>query len=590
MKDIQLGVLPRALEEHYAELSWSPVINKTWFASDSASDMGRYAAACAEALTDASQSWDPSLAAAERDNIPRLFCNWRNKGYLPFHYTEAELRVVAPGQARYLQTALRSICERIVTELATRCKDEAFLAECRDAPFPINKGKGAPFWAPGSNREAALALTALASKCRSFDELSDRCSRAAAKMPIVITVYPRIQAAKSEREVVIPDREGGPQYTSTLALLPKVRKVQAVSYLINLAYARLGKALLETVRGMNLGILPRIEQVMATCKGVPAECIFAEDISGYDDSVGVETWIDCSSSLTRRAADILHLAALIPSWQRSLIMSLEDEIPSLPIIIPPQKYGTAARMLRRLGAIPSGIRLTSLVGSVINNARIRANLAHAKIHAVKAIFTFGDDTLIVFNSAADRTRYERSLPAFQKASAFKTTVADDASFLMKRVPSGYGYLSRMVMSTLQKEDMREPRTLETAALGMAARRIILKGHPDAALYDRLASEGAFGPRYEAAYRMAEALDFDVGALGHLVQLQGAGGAHTLEEVEQLIDELDELGAEEAASLAALFKQTLTAAKPSITDLEILSEQYLEQGKPAYGKIKDALGV
>jgi len=212
----------------------------------------------------------------------------------------------------------------------------------------------------------------------------------------------------------------------------------------------------------------------------------------------------------------------------------------MDVMIPPLSYSEAARAIPRKGGVPSGIRLTSVLNSCINLARVRYVLDYTRTQG--RAFVFGDDTIVFFDSAAEAERFSGGVEEANESIGFEGKLADDPSFLMRNVFTGAGYVGRMLLATLQKEDTHEPRTLPVAALGIAARAASLRGHPDGDAYLRWVSSGKLGARVEAACELARSLDFDVVSLGHLVMNGvgkmevGSSQAHSTEALIQLFDD------------------------------------------------------
>jgi hypothetical protein len=113
-------------------------------------------------------------------------------------------------------------------------------------------------------------------------------------------------------------------------------------------------------------------------------------------------------------------------------------------------------------------------------------------------YNYGDDTLLLCNSPAVVDRWVEDEEMF----GFRETVAADATFLMKRVPYGYSYLGRMVMSSINREAQHEPANTLAAAAAFATRRALLNGHPLADRYYAILDQPEAPERMRRAIRIA----------------------------------------------------------------------------------------
>lgn len=588
MKIYRPGLLPRRLEEGMRALSYEPVIPSTWFATNSNDDMLRYATRVAEAASELvaqiAADGDEPLARQEADSVPRLMCDWRWKGFLPFLMDDETYVFRNSGQLDLLRSEMDALGSEIVANVRVAVERGDYENLSQTATYPINKGKSAPFWAPGTNRKAAAVLAAVVRGCSSVAEISEKCAELGATMPLCLTLYTRIQAAKKVRTLYIPDSNGGRVPVGS-ALLPKVRKVQAVPFLMNYPHAKVGKVIMDTLRTAGTGLLPEIGEVMKSCVGRKQDEMYGQDISNFDDSVGEETFRYVTDVLIRPVVEVMADAGIIDQRQRLLILDIERTLPTLELLGPPNKYEQGAILAKRAGGIVSGQRLTSVIGSFINNAQARTaiKMAGVSLSDVK-LWTFGDDTLMV--ASADKIKAIRSVTESEEYAArsgFKSTRADDSTMLMRRMPWGYPYVCRMLLSTMQKEDTHEPRSLPVAALGIAARVLALRSHPYGDWYARIVSDEYFvGPRIAGAYLVARTNDFDVAKLSVLVEngvgVSSSGGstAHTDDELIDLYEGLVAAGLA-PEMMAFVMKKLVDRSAPSVAAIEEAASMYLTDG-------------
>lgn len=599
MRIVPKGRLPRALEEYYRRLSYEEAVDSAWYAAGSAFEMGSLSAKAQRFHLDVirriEDSGDTKLAAQEIDSNKRLMCNWRAKGKMPFVLSDTSVHVSNSKQAEQLAPFIKLVSARIIRGLAELDRSGALAVSIADATYPTNKGKGAPHWAPGTNKEAAYALTALTMGCRTLDELRERCAKAGASFELLLTLYTRIQSAKKPRHRMMVDMEGKPVETQTLELLPKVRKVSGVPFVLNIAYGRLGKALLEASRHAGIGILPTIDEAIIRTRGVEKGALYATDFGNYDDTVAGETIALVAAHLTLPAVKYLYKRGFISRWEKDIVTETESYLLRAPILGPPQEYDTAAVIVDHYGGIVSGMRLTSIYGSVISNAFCRMTSERSKV-TPPVLLTFGDDTILGFSSTRDQRRFAEWMGSQGgEIAGLKVEEAIDSTFLMRRMPQGYAYMGRMLISTLQKESTHEPRSMPIAALGMAARRLALRGHPNERDWEELTLSGELGPRVTAASVLAHDMGYNMSTLGSLVAnnvgLSSSGGstAHSRAEVAKTIRGASGSGYLED-SLADLVDE-LEGTNVKFTEIvETAKQKYYEGGEIAYPAVKDVLGV
>lgn len=301
--------------------------------------------------------------------------------------------------------------------------------------------------------------------------------------------------------------------------------------------------------------------------GSPDLCV-AEDLSGYDDSVTLSTVAACSQKLMIPLAEEAVRMGLLTAEEVQLIAATEEYLLRAEILTPPTSGlgSVGAQLMDRAGGIVSGHRLTSFFGSLINLARIRYLTREAGVKARAVVF--GDDTVVVFASRQDREKYEKALATRQERLGFKSTVAPDVSFLMKRAFGGYGYVGRMLISTLQREVGSEPTNVHVAALGICARRKILEGHPAAWVFDHfLSSSNKCGDRLAGAYALAKSVGFDPRVI-----LPGAIALTSADKLERLLEPFLRSGLTREVSLEALEQLVETSAYARVTEINEAASQ------------------
>jgi hypothetical protein len=183
--------------------------------------------------------------------------------------------------------------------------------------------------------------------------------------------------------------------------------------------------------------------------------------------------------------------------------------------------------MRRTGGLHSGEKLTSEKGTLANYIRAQEKLSRLGIEG--EIEVLGDDLIIFTDTPIDPGDWARS----DLQWGFKEEVADSPNFLMKHVPGGFTYVSRMCTSTLQKEGHLEPANMAIMALGIKSRIVQLQGltepHPYASAYDEFCLKA--GGRVRDAYLVCKGQSIvDLG----IVAARGAKTTHDVEEIENLL--------------------------------------------------------
>jgi hypothetical protein len=160
-------------------------------------------------------------------------------------------------------------------------------------------------------------------------------------------------------------------------------------------------------------------------------------------------------------------------------MELDWTTQRLPLLTPSPLIDHAAMLTASVGGLSSGERLTSVKGTDINRMRIDAK---GQMLGVRIVSTnLGDDTTV----SSDDPSLEKKWFDSDRFAGFTEERAPDVSFLMRRMPKGYAYLSRMVLMTINREVSHEPHSVLQAAAGIHIRHSLLRGHPAAAAYLRI---------------------------------------------------------------------------------------------------------
>jgi hypothetical protein len=270
----------------------------------------------------------------------------------------------------------------------------------------------------------------------------------------------------------------------------------------------------------------------------------AVDLKGYDDSVSIETLDAYREFVIKPVLDALVRNGLLKPYMRNMLMELDYKTQRLPILIPPDRPSIGALLVPTMGGISSGERLTSQKGTDINRIRIDAKM---RMLGIKGDSTNqGDDTTV---SSDDPTMIEKWMGA-NDFLGFREEAAPDLSFLMKRMPEGYAYIGRMLMSSIDREPMKEPSSHISAAAAISVRHGLLRGHPLQGQFYHIL-EACGNTRIRAATAVARIeKTYDLLVLAHRWRMRN-------EQVESLAEEISEakgaglLSPDEATRLEAI---------------------------------------
>lgn len=527
---LRAGALPRRVADMLSRTTYEQVIDRAWFIADDQLAFKRLADnAKAEVASYVRTISDAGERETEELNVPRLCCNWRNKGVAPFRDTTSEGLTVRNGsQAEALQPHMAALFDAF----AGVAESEDVKELVAEATYPTNTSKGAPFFSTGRNRDALPLQIALTLAAESAADIEAACLDAGGYTKLAALNLYRIQDTGKRRDVVYADRSGRPHYAGTTEYACKVRRVWGFPAVLNFWHARPYEAIaailkrIRTINGVQVRLLPAYENAIALGREMDAAYPdgpwVAEDISSHDTSVGAELLSLIARELETRQIEYLMRRGALDRREGRLAIDIGRFALTIPLIAPPLSHDEEARWVERAGALISGLRKTSAETTEIRYLSVAAACAAAGVKPA-LIMCFGDDTIIKFKTREDGARYSREAAAFD--DGFKRTVAPSPIFLQKYFPSGVGQVVRMAMGTMQKEAGREPGSITIAALGIAARRAVLSGSDRSkAVYTSWCADALFGERMRTANELAAKSAYDVATLGRLVAADVGGAA------------------------------------------------------------------
>jgi hypothetical protein len=430
---------------------------------------------------------DRSLKLMEWEFIEKMAVCWRDKGRGNLVQSE-ELVVKNEEQAKWLTPELKTTGLRYASAIEGMSHHRARMLYDSNK-VPIRRGKGSPYWFPGTDRKAAVMLAKISQIAQNLTDLDRMLVEAgSAVLKPSITTYIRVQAARKaslDYQLV-----AGTLANPFERVKPKIRKIQALPFSYNfpvVGVAGVLRYLLKTVTDANTGTIGPAQTAAREYR----YCI-AADLSTYDDTVSIETLKTYRTYVLEPSLRACLRKGLIDQKRLKLILEIDEAIQVIEALTPPPTETEGARLVRTEGGIKSGERLTSQKGSDINRCRIYTKMRDLRITG--QAFNLGDDTIVCSDNAELKDKWFKE---DYDNRGFIETLADDVSFLMKRIPEGYAYLGRMVMSSINREPQKEPQNIFGAASAMKIRRALLKGHPLEDCYHR-ALETCRGPLQEAS--------------------------------------------------------------------------------------------
>jgi hypothetical protein len=444
---------------------------------------------------------DERLAAQEAEFVAKMGVNWRMTGYGQLLKREPQI-VSNKSQADALRPWLRRIATKLLHTLESTPTVDVYNWYLT-GPVKVGKGKGAPYWFSGNDRESALFLARITMPAGSAEQTVNQLMDVGqARVPLCQTIYPRVQSSASLRphRALIGSQivEIGEEYG------PKVREIAAQAFGINVLWAGVGN-LLKTAM---VTTFPQLDGQIGPAIALYEQQRYAlaVDLKAYDTTVSIETLDVFREEILGPLLATLRRYGIISAGEEVRLMTLDALTQELPVLTPPGCMNDGASLVPRRGGIQSGERLTSVKGTLINMARIMAKAAALDIRVQAA--NFGDDMLITSQDA----RLRRLWLDHDEWRGFREVGAPDLNYLMRRIPEGYVYVARMLLSTINREPQHEPRSAIQAALGIRVRDELLTGHPAkpdylATLSDLVAAD-VLPTRAQIAVRAALALPIE----------------------------------------------------------------------------------
>jgi hypothetical protein len=485
--------LPLNLVNTYRGYSFDALVDKNGFAYDTIGEWARVTHTAMAAGNEVVRSLsDPDLVLQEMDYLKKMRVCWRDKG-LGMLAMDHEVIVENKEQAKWLRHEMINLGMELAAAINAWPLEE-LITTMESAEVPIAKGKGAPYWISASDRQGALNLAAVAERSASVEQMLTLLGELGqARMPSVLTSYVRLAASGEKRTAYV--LAGSELRSEGESYLPKARRIQALPLPMNWPLVPVANVLKKALNEVVPSTDGKVETAIAMCRKY--RTCMASDMASYDETIGYETIQLFLEAIAVVLRVLVRLGAMTKA-EAAMVVEVVERVQEMDLLSPPVRTDEAARLTRTKGANKSGIRLTSIIATFVNVCRIRAKGRQLRIPIGFAVF--GDDTVI----ATHRTRKELFTSWFNPGfnnHGFVEEPADDTSFLMKRIPGGYAYLMRMLLSTINREVIHEPRNIFAAASGIKIRNSLLAGHPRQHAYYEILEE--CGGRLRDAKRLAE---------------------------------------------------------------------------------------
>jgi hypothetical protein len=459
--------LPRSLVEAYFKYSFTPYDDRGAWCYSTANQWADITATTTRRLVAALDTLkDPALRANEYETVEKMQVCWRDKGYGTLAHTH-DIIVSDPDQASALTPHLRRRGLQYVAFI--EAMPSSLLRDLMlKAVVPINRGKGSPSWIPGTNKDAAVLYAALVKGSTTFNDVVTRLRDSS---PYNIepcgTSYVRIQS--SRKEVPRWQLLGGNLTQHGTRFGPKTRRIQALPFSFNYVYSgpiNILKHIMMHIDDTSTGRIGPAQLAVRQYK-----YSVATDLSSFDETVSLETIQALRNHVVIPSLRALIRRGAIDHVHANILIEMDEYLDVMPLLSPPLSMADGANMIRVAGTIKSGKKGTSFEGTEINKARGAYKTATLGIKV--KYFNQGDDTIV----CSDSPRLTDAWFDDRLDVGFKETRSPDTTFLMRRLPQGYAYLSRMVMNTINREPAFEANSYLTAACGIKVRQAILEGHP-----------------------------------------------------------------------------------------------------------------
>jgi hypothetical protein len=408
-------------------------------------------------------SGDESLLVAEDGHAAKGLVCWRRPGFGRLAFA-SNFRAESSAQAETLRPYLRRRGNAYIAR-SRELGASALKSMIERSSIPLDRGKGAPWYQSASDRGSGLLLAILGRKLRSYGDLNDALQQSTG-IRNWMTMYTRVQAAgkqSSRREII-----AGRVVASGWIFQPKVRTVKAPPFAEN----NLNAPPYETMKHVCLSIFGNIHTtdipfVVRTLRNKKE--VWATDLTTCDDTIGLQL-------LAAYRAEVLGPLwaewvemGVIERWWFDFLMTYDEHVNIRDILAPAWAIGQEAVVLSMIGGNKSGERGTTQKTIDCVGARCEAiQDAYRRRGFNVSFFSWGDDVVWYTDDSGARSIWDEMVSDADQRHLWIEKHDDDASYLMVRARTGYGYFARQMMRKLNREPREEPDDCVGAALSIRA--------------------------------------------------------------------------------------------------------------------------
>lgn len=344
-----------------------------------------------------------SLLRIEMDNAQKVVNASGRKAYAYFMTSEYPWMVEGPkiddlgDTVRSLSKVIKGYLDRLGYPAHIRPLTRP--ASFGNHPYPIGYKKGSSYgiypYVPGSSKLNGLALVWHAHACNTWVSMANKssfspevlvdavnqCSDGDVYTDMPYGIMMIMRARPMGKTKMIPrwriDKTAG-ILTATegeWGMCAGTREIKAVPAFVNIAFsstAQMFTSLFNAIPGLHVGhqiLSPNLAAEYSSAVGTTNVEFYAEDISGYDNSVG--------TSLLASMHDLLVDVWGKESWDREYLQFI-DKMPIISCNVLDDAADKNITVMNRMNGIASGFQGTTLYGTTINLISLIAAISSCK--------------------------------------------------------------------------------------------------------------------------------------------------------------------------------------------------------------------
>lgn len=413
------------------------------------------------------------LRAIELEHLEKGLVNWRAQGYGRLLFA-SPFRSESTAQAEHLRPFIRKrwTAYRKVLEA---CTTTELLEVYLGTRIRLDKGKGAPFWNPGSDRGAGLLLGAIGRQIWDVDGIEETMHEWSQGAPMLLTMYSRIQG--NRKKLAKRVLYGNSLYASGEWVGCKVRTVKAPPFVLNSLSAP-GYDLLKWVILKAFPHRHLTDSRVAAQTAHPYRYLFASDLTTADDTISADTLEVWHEEMFAPFITYLLRRGVVTRKEARYLLAYDIHLIRTKILAPARTRNEGACIIEMVGGVKSGDRGTTdkdldIIAALCDAKRTR--LAEAGI--LCEYMSWGDDILIMSDNPKAESAWFSACDA--ENHLWKEKREPDSTYMSKHMPGGYSYFSRMLVRRINREPAEEPTNDIGAALSIRASLDALQGPSEA---------------------------------------------------------------------------------------------------------------